>query len=241
MDKVIEILKSTHDGEDLSPRHLHLLQVMINATQAEIDKEVEAAFEDLHHQVMSGQYDKSQQYVYGVKHLTRDHDGYIFWKGQRVEHYSFADFYAGRAAAQDLAERCEKLESLGLPVNMRTSSDDALFDVPAGSPWIPLLLSVYSTMRRTEDGAVVVIDSISSWDALAVVRKGASSTRQVFREESYSSGQYKAFHHFQRQGFRSVFEYGESGRYLKLIEALESNGFSPEDFTVAHQQEVRHD
>lgn len=58
---------------------------------------------------------------HGIEELTKDGQGYIYWKGKHVEHYSFRgeDAEAREAeAAHDLADRCRHLENIGVPVSM---------------------------------------------------------------------------------------------------------------------------
>lgn len=55
-----------------------------------------------------------------IEHLTQDGEGYVYWKGVHVEHYSFREEDNAKEieAARELADRCKHLESLGLPVTV---------------------------------------------------------------------------------------------------------------------------
>jgi len=108
----IAILQATHDGEELDPAHLWLVQEWVND---HLNDKGEAAFRDLHAQVTAGKYQKP--WLHGVEHLTRNHQGYIFWKGIEVEHYSFSGkgaYEREKAAAEELGRRCQILESKGI-------------------------------------------------------------------------------------------------------------------------------
>lgn len=59
--------------------------------------------------------------MYGHDELTKDGEGYIYWKGIHVEHYSFHDDNAESLAAGELVNRCRKLEALGVPVTIGTA------------------------------------------------------------------------------------------------------------------------
>jgi len=113
-EKACAILQKTNDGGDLDPGHLYLVQSAVNGILTEKGKQ---AFEDLCRQVEAG-YKKP--WFHGIEHMTRDHEGYIYWKGKHVEHYSF---YGPKAweeegkEAQELARRCRHLESIGVEVN----------------------------------------------------------------------------------------------------------------------------
>src|SRR5579872_743555 len=101
-DRTIFVLKGTRAGDDLSPAELHLLQQYLvrRTTPAEDDE-----FDDLHDRVASDAY--YTPWMCGVEHLTQDHQGYVYWKGINVEHYSHRDPHAKRCAAEGLAERCQ--------------------------------------------------------------------------------------------------------------------------------------
>lgn len=57
--------------------------------------------------------------------LTKDGEGYVYWKGRHVEHYSFERSDEGREreeqAARDLIRCCEFLESIGVVPTARTA------------------------------------------------------------------------------------------------------------------------
>jgi hypothetical protein len=55
---------------------------------------------------------------HNIEQLNKDSQGYVYWKGNRVEHYSFSYDGEGKereaTAAKELADRCLFIESLGL-------------------------------------------------------------------------------------------------------------------------------
>lgn len=121
-DRAIAILRSTRDGEDLDPIDLALLQLVVNAGPDQMTEAAEAAFSDLERRVREG-YRKP--WLAGIEHLTRDHEGYVYWKGQEVEHWSGSlgpggDAAKQRVEAEKLARRCLALEARGEPVNTVT-------------------------------------------------------------------------------------------------------------------------
>ena len=113
----IEIIGATHDGDDLSPQDLYLVECAVNDN---LNERGEAAFSDLHKRVKDGNY--RPQWLQGVEHLTRDHGGYVYWKGQEIEHWSGNLPYSeeGKAAAEELARRCRILESEGKAIDVGT-------------------------------------------------------------------------------------------------------------------------
>lgn len=116
-DKACEIIRRTNDGDDLAPEHLYLVQEMVNG---HLNEQGEIAFEELYQSVLRG-YKKP--WFHGIEHLTRDHEGYIYWKGKVVEHYDspWAGTAEGREAANRLAARCRHLESIGVEPSSTTA------------------------------------------------------------------------------------------------------------------------
>lgn len=103
-------MQATNDGDDLAPSHLWILQEAVNG---HLNEKGMAVFKEVHDQVTSGKYKKP--WFHGIEHLTRDHEGYVYWKGSHVEHYSFGSKYDEEAkAAEELARRCRILESRGI-------------------------------------------------------------------------------------------------------------------------------
>lgn len=228
MDKVVEVLKLTNDGKDLSPRDLFLVELMINGFNGN-DTVLSAKFDELYDKVVNGRYNKLDVYLYGIPHLTRDHQGYILWKGSKVEHYSYDDVAAEKAAAEHLAKHCAALEAKGFPVNMRTSTDDRFLELDAANPWVPVLLRFYTVMQKDES-FVAIVHGKGEHDnaAIVVCYENGSKTQRIIQAEEYDSGLYLAFHAYQDIGYRSTFQYGQS--YLPLIAMLEKAGIIPEDF-----------
>jgi hypothetical protein len=102
----IEILHATHDGNDLAPHHLKLVEMAVNGS---LNEPGQTAFHDLVRQVSDGY---KQPWFHGIEHLTIDNTGYVYWKGQQVEHYTLRWAYTDEAqqAAEELAARCRHLE-----------------------------------------------------------------------------------------------------------------------------------
>ncbi len=113
----IDILQQTNDGDDLAPTDLGLLQL---ATNGHLNEAGEVAFYDLHKRVEGGTYTKP--FLHGIEHLTQNHEGYVLWKGQGIEHWSGDIVHSkeGRVKALELARRCQILEASGEPVNTNT-------------------------------------------------------------------------------------------------------------------------
>ena len=98
-DVAIDILRATKDGNDLSPPDLYLVECAANNV---LNEKGEAAFADLHRRIAEGTY--RPQWLQGVEHLTRSHGGYVYWKGQEIEHWDSRIAYDPeyKAVAEDL-------------------------------------------------------------------------------------------------------------------------------------------
>ena len=113
-DKACKILEKTKDGDLLDPQDLKLTESAVNGCLSEAGYEV---FERLYQNVVvDGTYNKP--YLHGIEHITRDHEGYIYYKGSNVEHYD-RDYVNSEDAKNSLLElkrRCEFLERKGVEV-----------------------------------------------------------------------------------------------------------------------------
>ena len=117
IDMAIEIIQSTHDGDDLAPEHLSLVQGAVNDW---LTPEGKLAFQELYQSVKKGYV---KPWFHGIENLTNDHEGYVNWKGLRVEHYNLSWAYSEEAkkSAEQLADRCRQLEAKQMPVNCTTA------------------------------------------------------------------------------------------------------------------------
>lgn len=97
-------LEKTNDGDDLSPEDLRLVEYCANNPLTE---KSEIAIRKLHQNVISGYH---KPWYHGIKNMTQDHEGFIYWKGIRVEHYSFDEYSKADGAARKLAKTCKALE-----------------------------------------------------------------------------------------------------------------------------------
>lgn len=114
IDKVLTILKKTHDGEDLTPGHLKLTEYAVNGFLNEKGMEM---IEEIYQAVENGIYERPP--YLGVEFMDRDHEGYVYFKGQEVEHYSSFWAYSldAKADLKRLQKQCLFLEAKGIPVN----------------------------------------------------------------------------------------------------------------------------
>lgn len=125
INEAIEILRATHDGEDLDPSDLALLQSAVNHNLTEEGVRI---FNALHQQAISSTYQKP--WLFNIEHLTINHTGNVRWRDHIVEHYTFHndDSVARlRVEAIELARRCAPLEQRQITPSIEAVLNDALF------------------------------------------------------------------------------------------------------------------
>lgn len=120
-DMIREILRKTHDGNDLTVEDLKLTEMAANR---ELNEQGEVALYKLYENVKNG-YKKP--WFCGIENLTQDQNGFIYWKGVEVEHYDHdvwqSDGWQKRMKedANELAQRCKILESRGIKPTTMTA------------------------------------------------------------------------------------------------------------------------
>jgi hypothetical protein len=116
-DKAIAILQATSDGDKLASIDLSLVESAVNGF---LTTEGIKAFNKLHETVAAGEY--KMPWFHGIKNMTIDHVGYVYWKSAVVEHYEQPWAYSKEAKenAHELKRRCDILESKGIPLNITT-------------------------------------------------------------------------------------------------------------------------
>ena len=77
-EKAIEILQRTHDGDDLAPQHLRLVELAVNDMVTEVGQ---AAFEQLYTQIAGNTY--VQPWYHDIENLRKDHRGYVTGRASR--------------------------------------------------------------------------------------------------------------------------------------------------------------
>lgn len=115
-EQAIEVLRLTQDGDLLEPRDLALLQLVVNTNGAGLSERGHARWAQVLDSVRGGSY--MGRPFCGVPGLTQDHEGYVYWKGVSVEHYSYSAEKRDEMieAARRLGAICLTLEESGEPV-----------------------------------------------------------------------------------------------------------------------------
>lgn len=108
------ILRHTQDGNLLAQEDLALVEVVINDGIGVLTPLGLKHWHNLHQAATTGTYKKP--WLHGHEHLTKDLEGFVFWKGISIEHFSIADPTREAAAAKELAKVCRLVEAQGLPM-----------------------------------------------------------------------------------------------------------------------------
>jgi hypothetical protein len=112
-EQVHAILCGTDDGDGLDRFGLWLVQEGCNGHLNETGLKALAAIAE---QVKAGTYRKP--WFHGVENLTQDHEGYVYWRGKQIEHFSYRDSAPEAVAARRLGRACVEMETAGLPVTV---------------------------------------------------------------------------------------------------------------------------
>jgi hypothetical protein len=116
IDRALDILRRTNDGNDLIPFDLWLVQQAVNGR---LDERGCHAFTEPCGRVYAGY---RIGWLHGIEHLVMAPDGYVSWRDEIVEHYDehLRTSGNGRRQALEIARRCRILEERGDPVTSTT-------------------------------------------------------------------------------------------------------------------------
>jgi hypothetical protein len=219
IDIAIDILRASNDGNRLEPCDLKLVEL---ATNGYLNETGEAALMQLRAQVQDGSYFESHRWFHGIEHLTRDHQGYIYWKGVSVEHYSYTDREREMLAALELSARCRKLEAIGFPVNSRTVLSPACYEAAVGTPWKLALCTYYSFFGVGNDivGIFFYLNRKDKSAAGVFAIEHLEGKVSIVKHE----GAYEAFHFYQDQ--RALPSLAIADGYAELVSRFERLGVS---------------
>jgi len=213
-------LLPTDTYADLEPAQRALVDQAAAGTLPEAEV---AQFEQLYADHRAGVYWFQAQWFHGQEHLTRDGQGYVYWKGKSVEHYSFRNRVDEAKAARKLAENCRRLEANGFPVNGRTAIHEECYMAPAGTPWMTALHRFYGFHEK--DGQVIGLFHRMTADAdperMVAAYKDSTGIHLELHEEAYES-----FHYYQDRGYTSA---GQARNYEDAVELLQSTGLTGEE------------
>jgi hypothetical protein len=88
--------------------------------------------------------------------LTQDANGYVYWRGKHVEHFSFGrDEASEQKEADRLAAKCLHLEALDIPVGPGLSYWNWFATIKQEHPYFPLL-RLTPSFYEGDDGLLII-------------------------------------------------------------------------------------
>jgi hypothetical protein len=111
IEDALLVLRNTSDGDDLDRSELAMVEAVANYGYSALTAQGLQRWKRLVDAVASGTY--VRPWLHQQEHLSRDHQGYVYWRGARIEHYSFRHRSEERAAAESLAQCCRLIERRG--------------------------------------------------------------------------------------------------------------------------------
>lgn len=158
--------------------------------------------------------------------LVKSGDGYVSWRGNIIEHYSFQDKDDERAAAALLSLRCLIAEGKGFPVTCRTTSSYSSFvNAPSDTPWVDAMLKTYTAFADANGVCKCLILFLPNNEQVAVEKICGEIVLEFCVSED--RGAYQLFHQLQNRGLKDA-----SSRLVThdgFVRAMAQAGIAPED------------
>lgn len=120
INQAMDLLRLSNDGEDLPPEDISLIQQVVNSGLDALTKEGQEYWNNLHQSMVDGTY--IRPWLHNQENLLKDHEGYVTWKGIKIEHYSFRDWEKEATSAKELASICREIENRGQKVSWESCS-----------------------------------------------------------------------------------------------------------------------
>ena len=224
-NEVYEIMSLTNNGRDLDFQNLKRLNVYFDGYKTEFPKEEEVHYAELLGKARNGVF--NTPWFHGVENMTMDSQGYIYWRGNHIDHYSFDDLLAERESLLDLEKQCLILESKGFDVDARNVLCPYLKDAPKGTEWYRAIHYIYTIYVHESTKETWLIFNGKNGAAISLGRTPGNPLlqRQDFAGEM---GCYDAFHAYQRQdGMTRPGDHERS--YNRFLAVVNDAGFKPEE------------
>jgi len=115
-EKVIRILELTENGINLSLSQFQMLE-FISKNAKTLDLKQQQDFDELYQKVLNNDY---KEFFHGIENVTQNSEGYVYWKGVPIDEFYHINKNKEKKSAQDLARRCNQIESKGKKVSALT-------------------------------------------------------------------------------------------------------------------------
>jgi hypothetical protein len=237
-----EVLRITRNGGALTGADF---QFVSDLTEGRALPDSQARLAAIHGALVKRTY-QSSRWFHGEVGLFKDSQGYVYWRGRQVEHFSFGeDKDREREAALRLSQTCQALEAAGIEVRGGTVTQrDLLLGLhrsanPAGALWADALSrrQLYATMKHPNGSTALLLwrknrDNERLVYALVSRRQDPGSCQRfdVVPGEVMPGHSIQSYYDLQREGF-------ESGGFTEdaqaWLDATAAAGFVPADLTDA--------
>lgn len=117
--KIAEIKRYTNKGNTLVNPHRYAIDCINNGWEDEFNL---AMLNQAYKQIKEGTYEKLKNCHFGVEHMTMDGDGFIYYKGQHIEHFAYesSEWFKEWKVTLTAARICKLLEEKNIPINWAT-------------------------------------------------------------------------------------------------------------------------
>jgi hypothetical protein len=115
-----------------------------------------------------------------IKELSKDKDDYIYWKGSQCEHFSH-EALTDPKYAQELAEKCRFVESLGIEVDGGSVvwRWHHVKDFTVGSQYQHLLRNHYNILEK--EGRCAIIASDNCYEDVDGIWKITHQEKEIYQ------------------------------------------------------------
>jgi len=113
IEDAILVLSKTNNGKDLDSAHMETLRQVVRDGNVGLSECARVEWGKIVSSIRMGTY--SKEWLYGVEHLRKDAQGYVYWKDVRVERFNYPSFDDEFSAAKHLGAIFEHLERLETP------------------------------------------------------------------------------------------------------------------------------
>lgn len=116
--KIAEIERHVSNGNTLAYPHIYVIDRVKDGHATQYDL---AMLNQAYKQIKEGTYQKLKNYHFGVEHITKDPEHYIYYKDDYLDHFTYgSDWLSEWKDTLAAARICKLLEQKGHPISLAT-------------------------------------------------------------------------------------------------------------------------
>jgi hypothetical protein len=223
--QIAAVRYATNAGADLTTAHQRLCETA-SGLEEPLPKMMCVQLERLASSIQNNTYERDKFWHFGIPNLLREADGYITWRGIRIEHYTHREPGKEWEDSERLAAHCRMLEEKGFPVTWRSAGCRLLYgEAPADTPWIMAMDRIYSFLKSPsgQTGAVMAMDGNA---AAAIGKEGGQIIQRWAGVDARAFGTTNLYHQLQREKYESA---GVTTlHYEEFVRLMTAVGIRPE-------------